>query len=259
MPASIPEFKVMVLDDGEALAKTSAASIEQLARERVAETGRFNIALSGGSTPKAVYSLLAIARNFPDMPWTETHLFWGDERFVKPDNPDSNYRMVFEALLKNGPVPLENIHPISTKEATPEACAEKYEAVLKDKIAKKAGGFPVFDLVLLGIGPDGHTASLFPGTPAPAELTRTVTFCDPTTVNPSVKPAVPRITITAPVIWRAANVFVLAEGESKKPVLAKIFSSGPIDGPDTPVARLLWRCKGQVRFFIDTSAFPKPA
>ena len=163
--------------------------------------------------------------------------------------------MVYEALLKNGPVPLENIFPISTGEATTEACAEKYATTLHDKIERKKDGFPVFDLVLLGIGPDGHTASLFPGTPAPHELIKTMTTCDPLSFNPAVRPAVDRITITSPVIWRADNVFVLAEGSSKQEMLAKIFASGPIE--TQIVARLLWRCQGQVRFFIDQAALPQ--
>ena len=249
------EFKVMVLDDGEALARNAAAAIEELAKERVAESGWFNIALSGGSTPKAVYSLLGNPKLHGAMPWTKTRLFWGDERRVKPDHPDSNYRMVYEALLKNGPVPLENIFPIPTGETTADESAQKYEQTLNEKITKKKDGFPVFDVVLLGIGPDGHTASLFPGTPAPLEMKKTMTTCDPLSVNPAVRPAVDRVTITSPVIWRAENVFVLAEGSSKKEMLAKIFESGPIDSP--LVARLLWRCQGQVRFFIDQAAFPK--
>ncbi len=253
--SNTPEFKVMVLDDGEAIARNAAGAIEELAKQRVAESGWFNLALSGGSTPKNVYAQLANAKLHGEMPWTKTRLFWGDERRVKPDHPDSNYRMVYESLLKNGPVPLENIYPIGTAEPTADECAAKYEKTLLKTITKQKDGFPCFDLILLGIGPDGHTASLFPGTPAPLEMTRTVTTCDPLSANPAIKPAVDRITITSPVIWRAENVFVLAEGASKKEMLSKIFASGPIDSP--PVSRLLWRCKGQVRFFIDQAAFPK--
>jgi 6-phosphogluconolactonase len=245
----------MVFESSDALARNTASSIVELAKECVAESGHFNIALSGGSTPKSVYALLSDPKVYDGMPWDKTFLFWGDERFVRPDHPDSNYRMVYEALLKKGPVPLENILPIQTNEPDPAACAAKYEAVLKEKLSRKEDDFPVFDLILLGIGADGHTASLFPGTPAPLEMTRAVTWCDPAAANPAVKPPVPRITITAPVIWRAANVFVLAEGASKKEILSKIFASGPIDS--APVARLLWRCEGQVRFFIDNAALPK--
>lgn len=253
--AKTTEFIVTELEDGEALARNAAEAIETLAKERVAKAGWFNLALSGGLTPKAVYSLLANPSLHAQMPWSKTRLFWGDERRVKPDHPDSNYRMVYEALLKHGPVPLENIFPISTAEASADECAAKYARTLHEKIEKKQDGFPVFDLVLLGIGPDGHTASLFPGTPAPLEMLKTMTTCDPLSYNPAVKPAVDRITITTPVIWHAENVFVLAEGASKKEMLAKIFASGPIESQ--LVARLLWRCKGQVRFFIDHAAFPK--
>ncbi|MEI6233272.1 MAG: 6-phosphogluconolactonase [Planctomycetota bacterium] len=249
------EFKVTVLDDGEALARNAAAAIEELANARIKATGWFNLALSGGSTPKAVYSLLGNPKLHGDFPWAKTRLFWGDERRVKPDHPDSNYKMVYESLLKNGPVPLENIFPISTGEATADESADKYAKTLHDKIATKKDGFPAFDLILLGVGPDGHTASLFPGTPAPKEMVKTMTTCDPLSFNPAVKPAVDRVSITSPVIWRAENVFVLAEGASKKEMLAKIFQSGKIE--TELVARLLWRCQGKVRFFIDQAAFPK--
>lgn len=249
------EFKVLVLDDADAVSRKAAKAIEEYAGERVKETGDFTIALAGGSTPKAVYSFLANRSLHGEMPWKRTRLFWGDERKVAPEHAYSNYRMVYETLLKNGPVPLENIFPIQTSAGTAEECAARYEKTLAEKITAKEDGFPVFDLIILGIGPDGHMASLFPGTPAPLELARAVTSCDPTTANPKVDPPVERISITAPVILRASNVFVLAAGESKREVLAKVFASGSIDKP--PVARLLLRRKKPLSFFVDQAAFPK--
>ena len=251
-----PEIKVLHYEDGDRLARAVAASIVELAKEAIAEHGQCAIALSGGSTPRHVYELLGKAAA-ADMPWKSTLLFWGDERVVKPDHPDSNYRMVYEALLKNGPVPLENIVPIQTTGFDPAACADRYERILHERIRRQTDGFPLFDLILLGIGNDGHTASLFPGTPAPLERSRSVTWCDPTQVNPAVVPAVPRVTITTPVIWKASNVFVLAEGSGKKDVLNKIFAPGPVEHPI--VARLVRRCEGQVRFFIDNAALPDNA
>jgi 6-phosphogluconolactonase len=252
-----PELKVMVYDDSDRLAREVAASIVELAKEAVVEHGQCTLALSGGSTPRRVYEVLGKSGVVDDMPWEHTLLFWGDERVVKPDHPDSNYRMVYEALLKGGPVPLENIVPIQTTGLDPATCAERYERTLHQRIRRKSEGFPLFDLILLGIGNDGHTASLFPGTPAPLERTHAVTWCDPKQVNPAVVPAVPRVTLTVPVIWKASNVFVLAEGSAKKEVLAKVFAPGPID--TQPVARLVWRCTGQVRFFIDNAALPDNA
>lgn len=245
----MPDFTIHILKDSASLARAAAAAIETLAQNSVAEHNSFDIALSGGSTPKSVYALL---RNSTKMPWPHTRLFWGDERYVPHDHADSNFRMVNEALLKNGPVPPENIFPIPTIQPTAADSAAYYDAMLREKMVRQNDGFPVFDLVLLGIGPDGHTASLFPGTRAPLEMTRAVTWCDPTVANPAVNPPVQRVTITTPVIWRAENVFVLAEGESKRPILAKICAPDPVENP--PVARLLRQCKHAVRFFLDDAA-----
>ncbi|HLX63039.1 MAG TPA: 6-phosphogluconolactonase [Planctomycetota bacterium] len=246
-----PNFSITVSKDPDALAREAAGAIEQFAQNFVAAHGAFNIALSGGATPKSVYALL---RQSIKMPWPQTRLFWGDERYVPHDHADSNYRMVNEALLQNGPVPPENIFPIPTIQPTAADAAAYYEGTLLEKIARKSDDFPVFDLILLGIGPDGHTASIFPGTRAALEMARAVTWSDPTVANPGVKPAVQRVTITTPVIWRAENVFVLAEGESKREMLAKIFAPDPIEAP--PVARLLRQCKNAVRFFLDDAANP---
>ena len=167
------EIKVLVFGDGAQLASSVAASIVELAKESIAEHGDCCIALSGGSTPRNVYKLLGTPDVSDEMPWNKTLLFWGDERLVKPDHPDSNYRMVYEALLKGGPVPLENIVPIPTGGGDASVSAEKYEQILQRRIKRKSDGFPVFDLILLGIGNDGHTASLFPGTPALLDTGRT--------------------------------------------------------------------------------------
>jgi 6-phosphogluconolactonase len=249
------EFRILVMDDDDAVSRKAAEAIEEYARQRVKENGDFTLALAGGSTPKAVYAHLANASLHGNMPWPETRLFWGDERKVSPEHAYSNYKMVYESLLKNGPVPLENIFPIQTSLATAAECADRYEKTLSEKITTKEDGFPVFDLILLGVGPDGHIASLFPGTPAPLEQSRAVTWCDPTAANPNVNPPVERISISAPVILRAANVFVLASGETKRDVLRKVLASGTTDAP--PVARLLLQRKRTLSFFVDQAAFPK--
>ena len=138
-----------------------------LARQAIARSGRFTVALSGGSTPKVLYSLLASPEYRERIDWLHVHLFWGDERCVPPDHPESNYRMVQEALLSKIQIPPENIHRMAG-EKDPQTAAVEYEQELRDFFQTKDAA-PRFDLILLGLGEDGHTASLFPGTPAPDE------------------------------------------------------------------------------------------
>lgn len=245
-------FKKHVLSDPAAVGRAAAEHIVSLAQERTGEVGRFNIALSGGSTPQVTYGQLACEPLVRKMPWQQTKIYFGDERHVKPDSPDSNYRMAYEALLKHVSIPTENVYPILTDNDDIAACAEWYEDLLRVQFQRRTDAVPGFDLILLGIGPDGHTASLFPGTPAASELNHWVTWSDPVSVNPNVKPAVKRITITKPLIWNSARIFVLATGKEKAPVLANIFSEAEPANP--PVSRLLRQCKGEVTFFLDRAA-----
>jgi len=150
------------LDD---LARRAAAEWVRTADEAIARAGRFAVALSGGNTPRALYAKLAGEVLRSRIAWERWHFFWGDERSVPPDHADSNYRMAFEALLSRVPVPAANIHRIETERGPAEAAAA-YETALRDFFAMPRGGFPRFDLVLLGIGEEGHTASLFPGSAA---------------------------------------------------------------------------------------------
>ncbi len=250
----MPNFIQNVSPDNAAVGKAAAEEIVALAERTAANTGTFTIALSGGSTPKLAYSLMASEPLVKRMPWKQTKIFFGDERHVKTDSPDSNLRMATEAMLSSAPIPKENVFPIST-DGTVEACADKFDKVLRAQFTQPSYGFPVFDLILLGIGPDGHTASLFPGTPAPLEVVKWTTTCDPNSFNPAVKPAVKRITITSPVIWNAKNIFVLATGAEKTPMLAKIFSE--TEPTDPPVSRLVRKCSGVVTFFLDKAAAGK--
>jgi len=246
-------FNTRTVADSNAVAKAAAEAIVALAKECVAKKGSFSLALSGGSTPKTAYALMASEPLVSQMPWKQTQLYFGDERHVRPDHPDSNYRMAHESMLKTAPLPAENVFPIATDDADVVDAAKRFEKLLHGNFPNvKPGEFPSIDLMLLGIGPDGHTASLFPGTPAPKEMSNWVTWCDPNSANPAIKPPVKRVTMTTPVIWSAANVFVLATGAEKKPMLAKIFSES--EPADAPVSRLLRKCKGQVTFFLDQAA-----
>ena len=163
------EAALKVFPDSVALADGVAAWLTDRAK---AKTGPFAVCLSGGSTPKRLYHLLAGASYRDKFPWPRTHWFWGDERFVPPDNPLSNFRMVREAMLAQAPVPPENIHAVPTTGLTPDAAAAAYEKTLQSFYGARRleRGRPLFDVTFLGLGPDGHTASLFPGDGALKEI-----------------------------------------------------------------------------------------
>ena len=222
----MPNFAKRINADNAAVGRAAAEEIVALAKQCADKNGSFTIALSGGSTPKLAYSLMAADPLVKQMPWAKTKIFFGDERHVKPDNNDSNFKMATEAMLKTVPIPKGNVFPIST-EGTVEQCADNFEKVLKAQFSNPSGGFP-------------------------KELTRWVTTCDPVSANPAIKPPVKRITITSPVIWNARNVFVLATGAEKTPMLEKIFSEA--EPPSPPVSRLVRKCTGWVCFFLDTAA-----
>ncbi|HYG73797.1 MAG TPA: 6-phosphogluconolactonase [Planctomycetota bacterium] len=241
-----------VFTDAGTVARQAADAIVNLAQQRVKAGGRFSVALAGGSTPRAAYTLLSVSPLIQKMPWEQTKIYFGDERLVPHTHADSNYRMAYDALLKAIPPAIENVFPIPTDNDDVSLCAEFYEDLLRVHFQRRTDNLPGFDLILLGIGADGHTASLFPGTPAASETQKWVTWCDPASTNPNIKPAVKRITITAPVIWNAANVIVMATGAEKAAPLAKVFSEN--EPADPPIARLLRKCKGQVTFFMDREA-----
>jgi len=207
-----------VVEDAAALARAAAEEATRRAEEAARARGRFTIALAGGSTPRALYRLLADAAGpFRErFPWSVAQVFWGDERHVPPDHPDSNYQMAREALLDHVPLPAHNVHRIPAEDPDAARAAARYDAELAAAFALSADGLPRFDLVLLGLGPDGHTASLFPGTEVVHERKRRV-----------AAPFVPklsafRITLTPPVINHAAAVLFLVSGEGKAAALAAV-------------------------------------
>jgi 6-phosphogluconolactonase len=199
--------------------------------------------LSGGSTPRRLYQLLASPPRLEAFPWTHVHWFWGDERFVPPDDPASNYRMTREAMLSHAPVPADHIHPMPTVGLSPEAAAETYERTLKDFYGADTldPGRPLFDLNLLGLGTNGHTASLFPGMPVLEERQRWVgTMHDPE--------AGTRLTLTYPVLESSRETVFLVAGAGKKAVLHKVLAGDQAQ----PAARL--RPHGTLRFLADRAA-----
>lgn len=222
----------------------SMAAARRLARAVAESQGpSLTIALSGGSTPRGTYRFLA--RHFATLlPWERVHFFWGDERWVPADDPASNYRMAREALLDVLPVPPSHIHPIPTDAATPEEGARRYEELLLKHFGNEA---PRFDIMLLGIGDDGHTASLFPGSPALAERERLVVV----TEAPSAPTT--RISLTFPVLNASRSTIVLAAGTSKRPIINTILHDPDRARALYPAARLA--PEGALTWLLDAEAF----
>ena len=199
------------------------AAADELIHRAMAKDGKFSIALSGGSTPKSLYSLLAIQKRSA-VPWEKICFFFGDERHVPPGHPDSNYRMANETMFSRVSVRPENIFRIHSEEDAHQA-ARDYEATLKSFFALKPGEFPRFDLIFLGIGPDGHTASLFPGT---AALNQNEHLVVPNWVE---KLKNFRITMTFPVLNHAACVIFLASGADKASIVREALENQKADLP----------------------------
>ena len=228
--------ELVVAPDLEALSRLAASRAAAVAAA-AAQRGRCTIALSGGTTPQRLYQLLASEHRL-DAPWQQAEWFWGDERCVPPDHPDSNYRAAFAALLGPLRVPSDMIHRMACDGAPADAAA-RYDAVLRDRLT---GGR--FDLVFLGVGADGHTASLFPGSPALDEQDR---WALAVTGGPELAVR-ERITLTYPVLDRARTVFMLAAGAAKRPVIQRMLAGERAD----PAARV--RPDGELVWFVDQAA-----
>lgn len=234
--------------DLDALSRAAADDLAEVARAAAAERGVCHIALSGGSTPRRLFQLL-VQRGATALPWRQLALWWGDERTVPPDHPDSNYRMAREALIDPavafGLDPAQ-VHRIPAELAVPAAAAADYERALVAAL----GVPPRFDLVLLGMGPDGHTASLFPGSPALGETAHWV-VANPVT-SPLVHGTTTRITLTAPAINAARRVRFLVAGADKAAALAQVLA-GPRDPTRYPSQRIAPE-SGNLIWFVDHAA-----
>jgi len=229
--------EIRILDNSEDLFQAAAVEFAALASEAVRNKGSFCVALSGGSTPRGLYTLLA-KDAVPSLPWGRICFFWGDERHVPPDHPDSNYRMAYETMLSKLPVRLQNVFRIHAELRDAEAAVVAYEQDLKTFFNLRPGEFPRFDLVLLGLGPDGHTASLFPGTTGLSEKDRLVV------ANWVEKFKAYRFTLTLPVLNQSACVIFLVSGEEKSDILREVLENPGADLPAQKVrptdGRLLW-------------------
>jgi 6-phosphogluconolactonase len=231
--------RIETLPDPAALARHVA---EWMTAAALAATGPFRVSLSGGSTPKALYGLLASDAFRGRFPWPRVSWYWGDERFVPHDHPESNYRMTREAMLSKAPVPPENIHPVPT-DGTPDEAARHYERTLQAAYGATVldPARPLFDITLLGLGPDGHTASLLPGEPVLEERKRWVAAVS------HGRPEI-RITMTYPPIESSRYVAFLVAGKEKAEILGAIRAGGS----QLPAARV--RPVGEVIWFTDKAA-----
>ncbi|MDB4955642.1 MAG: pgl [Myxococcales bacterium] len=228
------------LDD---LSRAAADELTAIAKAAVAARGSCSIALSGGSTPKRLFQLLA-AQGRGALPWDQIDLWWGDERTVPPDHPDSNYRMTREALIDPLQLSPTRVHRIPAELPDHDAAATAYER----ELVAALGSPPVFDLVLLGMGPDGHTASLFPGSPALREAKRFV-VANPVD-SPVAKGKTTRITLTAPALNAARHVRFLVAGADKADSLEQV-----LEGPPNPIkypSQLI--VNGDVAWLVDRAA-----
>ena len=239
--------EVRILTDLPAIAKRAAQEFLQAATSAVAERHSFSVALAGGSTPKALYSLLASdAVLRAQLPWDKMHLYFGDERNVGPDHADSNFRMATETLISKSPLKPDQVTRIKGEYKDTEKAAQEYEQALRASFKLADGQFPRFDLVLLGMGNEGHTLSLFPGTKALHEAKRIVVR------NWIGKLYTERITLTAPAINNAALVIFMITGADKALALKGVLE-GPYE-PDQLPAQMVQPQNGKSLWLVDTAA-----
>ncbi|MDD2735104.1 MAG: 6-phosphogluconolactonase [Desulfuromonadaceae bacterium] len=233
---------IRIFHDAEAVSLAAAELFAAEARQAVQARGRFTIALAGGSTPRRSYELLAQDPFHKLVPWQKTHIFWGDERCVPADDPRNNALMAYRTLLDHVPIPPKQVHPMVCDQS-PQQAAAAYEALLRDFFPD---GHPRFDLVLLGLGENGHTASLFPGTAVLKEQQRWVAEVS------VAEEGMHRLTLTAAAINQAALVVFLVSGSVKAPILGKLLKEA--EDPRIIPARLIKPVDGGLLWLVDQDA-----
>jgi 6-phosphogluconolactonase len=249
-----PQPELWLTSDPTQLAEAAAELLAAASNEAISQRGRFTVALAGGNTPKNAYHTLAQEPWQSRIDWSRTYLFWGDERCVPPDHPDSNYRMAKQTLIEPLGLPESNVFRIPAETPGPSQAASLYEATLQNFFGDSKPGPPRFDLILLGLGDDGHTASLFPGTTAIAERQRLVTALWVEKLDTH------RITFTLPLINAGRTVAFLVSGSNKAEVLKRVLSETPSEQglPAQLVrptnGRLIWIVDRQAAALLDLSA-----
>ncbi len=240
--------EIQIFADAQELSRAAAEEFVRMAVEAVRERGTFTVALAGGSTPRSLYTLLASwSEPFrARVPWDKIHFFWGDERHVPPEHAESNYRMARETMLERAPVPSENVHRIKSENMNAAKAAEEYEETLREFFKLAEGQLPRFDLILLGVGPDGHIASIFLGTEVVNEKSLLV-------AAPWVeKFKSHRITLTPPVLNNAACIIFLVSGAEKAEVLREILEGDY--RPERFPAQIISPTNGRLLWLADQSA-----
>lgn len=236
-----------ILDNDEELAREAAELFLWLGQQAMAARGRFRVALSGGTTPKKLYAALIHGPGRADLDWSRTEFYFGDERCVPPDHRDSNFGMAEQALFQPLSIPSDRIYRMPADTKSPDAAARQYEMLLRDRFAVPAPAWPRFDLILLGLGEDGHTASLFPGTQALEERTRLVV------VGTAPKEPATRLTLTVPTINQARTVMFLVSGSAKAGVVRAVVESGAQEASRYP-AKMIRPEDGRLIWLLDRAA-----
>ena len=239
-----PRFEVVA--DAESLALRSLSIFIDAAKQAISEKDRFHVAISGGHTPARFFELLGDQPESVDLPWDKIHLFWVDERIVPPDSADSNYNLAVKTFLPKVPVPEDNVHRIPTEYTDFNACAYAYEQTIREVFALEEEQLPLFDLIILGMGPDGHTGSLFPDSLAPFDTV------DLACVVYAMDQKLARITLTHPVLSAASQLVVLVSGGEKAQIVKKVFTSEP-DEVKYPI-HILWPILDKITWILDNDA-----
>jgi 6-phosphogluconolactonase len=239
--------ELIICRDPDELAHAAARAVSRCASRQILEHGQFTVALAGGSTPQRAYRLLAHGTGETSVDWSKTYLFFGDERWVPWDDERSNYKMAHDALLAVAPIPADHVFPVPTQLTSPQESAASYAATLGQFFRTTASVPPVFDLILLGLGDDGHTASLFPHAPALDVTDVPVTSTPPGTLPPPVD----RVTLTYPVLNAARVVLFLVSGASKA-VAFRVVWTGRADPHERPAVGV--RPAGRLTWLVDQAA-----
>ncbi|MHC4334745.1 MAG: 6-phosphogluconolactonase [Planctomycetota bacterium] len=245
---TIADYKpnVEVVSDAETLARRTIELFVTDAQKALASNGRFYVAISGGNTPRRFFELLGDLPQVKALPWQNIQLFWVDERYVSPDSKWSNYKLAADTFIPKLPIPPDNIHRIPTENTDSNAAARDYEQTIRGVFGLQQNQLPRFDLILLGMGPDGHTGSLFPN--SYASFDKDDLACVVYVLDQKLN----RITLTHPVLCAASHLAVLVTGEEKAPILKQVLTSPP-DEIRYPI-HILWPCLAKVSWLVDSHA-----
>jgi 6-phosphogluconolactonase len=237
---------VEIVSDSENLALRGLELFVSNAENAIKKKGVFFVAISGGNTPKHFFEMLRDSERVIKLPWNKIHLFWVDERCVPVDSPWSNYKLAADTFLNKVNIPPDNIHRIPTEHSDYNAAAKSYEETIREKFSLAENELPCFDLIILGMGADGHTGSLFPNSYAPFDIK------DLACVVYILDEKLNRITLTHPVLRAAANLAVLVSGEEKAGILKEVLTSEP-DEIRYPI-HLLWPVLDKITWLVDEKA-----